>query len=74
MIHLLQVIDKANGYAYGSLELGGDHIWAEAVRNSSNYDDVDLHDRWVENKAAYDEEERKEEQELQEPVNDEDDL
>lgn len=74
MIHLLQVIDKANGYAYGSLELGGDHIWAEAVRNSSNYDDVDLHDRWVENKAAYDEEERKEELELQEPVNDEDDL
>lgn len=62
MIKLLRVIDKANGYSNGSLELGGDHIWAQASRNSaeSELDDVDLHDRWITNKDAYDEAERQE--------------
>lgn len=61
MIKLLQTIDRANGYAYGSLELGGDHIWTEAVRNSgrSEFGYVDLHERWVSNKDAYDEAEQK---------------
>lgn len=66
MINLLRVIDKANGYAYGSLELGGDHIWTEAVRNSglSELNDVDLHERWVTHKEEYDEAEKKEDLEM----------
>lgn len=70
MINLLRVIDKANGYAYGSLELGGDHIWAQASRNSaeSELSGVDLHDRWIINKDAYDEAERKEDLHQQEKM------
>lgn len=64
MINLLQVIDKANGYAYGSLELGGDGIWAQALRNGSYLDEVDLHERWVTNKEAYDKAEIEEENEI----------
>lgn len=73
MIDLLCVIDKANGYAYGSLELGADHIWAEAVRNSARAGfDVDLHDRWVVNKKLYDEAERKGDLLQQEALNEKD--
>ncbi|KAI3404146.2 hypothetical protein KGF56_003046 [Candida oxycetoniae] len=62
MINLLSVIDKANGYSFGS-EIGGDTIWNEAVRqgglNVGGYQDVDIHERWIDEKEKYDEEERK---------------
>ncbi|KAK6457941.1 uncharacterized protein RJT20DRAFT_125823 [Scheffersomyces xylosifermentans] len=60
MINLLSVIDKANGYSFGS-EIGGDSIWSEATRQgaSGEYMDVDIHERWIEYKDKYDEEERK---------------
>ncbi|CAK9441632.1 uncharacterized protein LODBEIA_P55000 [Lodderomyces beijingensis] len=60
MIRLLSVIDKASGYSFGS-EVGGDTIWSEAVRqgNSGGFQEVDIHERWIDEKEKYDEEERK---------------
>ena len=51
MINLLQIIDKANGYAFGSTEVGGDLVWSQATRNgwSSSNETVDIHERWIEN-------------------------
>ncbi|RLV95165.1 GPN-loop GTPase 2 [Spathaspora sp. JA1] len=67
MIHLLSIIDKANGYSFGS-EIGGDSIWSEATRQvgsgTDGYQEVEIHERWIEHKSEYDEEERKQEQEL----------
>lgn len=60
MINLLSIIDKANGYSFGS-EVGGDTIWNEAVRQggSAGLQDIDIHERWIDEKEKYDEEERK---------------
>ncbi|KAK6197408.1 uncharacterized protein RJT21DRAFT_123213 [Scheffersomyces amazonensis] len=64
MIHLLSVIDKANGYSFGS-EIGGDLIWSEATRQGGlPYADVDVHERWIEFKDEYDKQEREEDEEL----------
>ncbi|OBA23929.1 hypothetical protein METBIDRAFT_30292 [Metschnikowia bicuspidata var. bicuspidata NRRL YB-4993] len=56
MINILQVIDKANGYLYGSTEIGGDLVWTQATRNgwSTSSDIIDIHERWVDNKQLYD--------------------
>lgn len=56
MIHLLQVIDKAIGYSYGATEIGGDLIWAQAIRNGWNIDSehIDIHERWIDKKQEYD--------------------
>ncbi|GEQ66529.1 hypothetical protein JCM33374_g192 [Metschnikowia sp. JCM 33374] len=56
MINLLQIIDKANGYAYGSTEVGGDSVWSQATRNglSASSDIIDIHERWITNKDLYD--------------------
>lgn len=61
MINLLSVIDKANGYSFGTNEIGGDTIWSEVTRSGgfSEYVDVDIHERWIEHKDEYDEKERK---------------
>ncbi|CAI5759904.1 unnamed protein product [Candida verbasci] len=67
MINLLSVIDKANGYSFGS-EVGGDSIWSEATRQGTHeggYADVDIHERWIQYKDEYDEQENKLEKELQ---------
>lgn len=55
VMHLLQVIDNANGYSFGSSEIGGDLIWTEAVRNkiSSASNEIDIHERWIENKDSF---------------------
>lgn len=65
VIRLLQVIDNANGYSYGSSELGGDLIWSEAVRNKLTLEmgEVDIHERWIEHKDSFDDIERREAQE-----------
>lgn len=72
MIHLLSIIDKANGYTFGSTEIGGDLVWSEAVRNGwhSEYGEIDIHERWIEQKEEYDEAERKEEAELSNEIQD----
>ncbi|KAK6459876.1 hypothetical protein DFJ63DRAFT_321436 [Scheffersomyces coipomensis] len=64
MINLLSVIDKANGYSFGS-EIGGDTIWSEATRQGGlAYQDIDIHERWIEYKDEYDKKEREEDDEL----------
>ncbi|KAK3688371.1 hypothetical protein B0T22DRAFT_459282 [Podospora appendiculata] len=64
MMHLLRVIDRANGYAFGSSEGTNDTVWQVAMRNESSVTDVvDLQDRWIDNKDEYDELERREEEE-----------
>lgn len=65
MINLLAVIDKANGYMFGTTEAGGDSVWAEATRQGG-YVEVDIQDRWIDSKKSYDEEEEKRLKELQE--------
>lgn len=67
MINLLSVIDKANGYSIGSSEVGGDSIWSEATRQGGlpGYHEVDIHERWIEHRFEYDEQEKKEEHELE---------
>lgn len=66
MINLLQIIDKANGYSFGSTEIGGDSVWNEATRNGWGLDqqDITIHERWIENKELYDKMELKEDQDL----------
>ncbi|KAH3664320.1 hypothetical protein WICMUC_005848 [Wickerhamomyces mucosus] len=63
MINLITVIDKSNGYMFGSSEIGGDTVWAEATRQGG-YVDYDIQERWIDNKQKYDEEEDKKRKEL----------
>ncbi len=64
VMHLLRVIDRAGGYAFGSAEGANDTIWQVAMRNEASAGDVlDIQERWVDNKEFYDEMERREEEE-----------
>ncbi|KAL2108678.1 hypothetical protein VUR80DRAFT_3516 [Thermomyces stellatus] len=64
MMHLLRVIDRAGGYVFGGAEGANDTVWQVAMRNESSLLDVtDLQERWIDNKEAYDEMERKEDEE-----------
>ncbi|KAK3379272.1 putative GTP binding protein [Lasiosphaeria ovina] len=66
MMHLLHVIDRANGYVFGAAEGTNDTIWQVAMRNESSLmDNQDLQERWIDNKESFDEIERKEEEEQQ---------
>jgi GPN-loop GTPase len=63
MMHLLQVIDRANGYVFGSAEGANDTVWQVAMRNESSLlDTADIQDRWIDSKTAYDEQERLQEE------------
>lgn len=59
MIALLNIIDKASGYLFGSTEIGGDSLWVEATRQGGLYD-YDVHDRWIANKKYWDDKEAEE--------------
>ncbi|CAI4210648.1 unnamed protein product [Parascedosporium putredinis] len=64
MMHLLRVIDRAGGYVFGGAEGANDTVWQVAMRNEASIMDVpDLQERWIDNKEAYDEMEREEEDE-----------
>ncbi|ROW14503.1 hypothetical protein VPNG_03172 [Cytospora leucostoma] len=64
MMHLLKVIDRAGGYIFGSTEGANDTVWQVAMRNEPSLLDVqDIQERWVDQKEAYDEAERKAEEE-----------
>lgn len=56
MINLLSLIDKSNGYCFGTNELGGDSIWTDAVRQSSMgfMEDIDIQERWIDEKETWD--------------------
>ncbi|KAG9244333.1 hypothetical protein BJ878DRAFT_74337 [Calycina marina] len=61
MMHLLQVIDRAGGYAFGGAEGVNDSVWQIAMREGVTTMDVkDVQERWIDNKDAWDNEERKE--------------
>lgn len=65
MISLLTVIDKATGYMFGSTEVGGDTIWAEATRQGGYLGVIqDVQERWIDHKDKYDELEEKEREEM----------
>ena len=64
MMHLLRVIDRAGGYVFGGAEGANDTIWAVSMRNeSSMMGEVDIQERWIDNKDAYDQEEDEAEEE-----------
>lgn len=61
MMHLLQVIDRAGGYAFGGAEGANDTVWQVAMREGVTTMDVrDVQERWLDAKEEYDELERKE--------------
>jgi hypothetical protein len=61
MMHLLQVIDRAGGYAFGGAEGANDTVWQVAMRESVTTMDVrDVQERWLDAKDEYDEKERRE--------------
>ena len=75
MMSLLQVIDRAGGYAFGSAEGANDTIWQVAVREGMGSMDVrDVQERWLDARDVWDEEERKrweEERKAQDAMQDE---
>jgi hypothetical protein len=61
MMHLLQVIDRAGGYAFGGAEGANDTVWQVAMREGGTTMDVkDVQERWLDAKDEYDEKERRE--------------
>lgn len=70
MIQLLAVIDKANGYVYGSSEIGGDLLWRQFTLNRVlDQEEPEVHERWIESKEQYDLNENAEEAEGSESRN-----
>jgi hypothetical protein len=60
MMHLLQVIDRAGGYAFGGAEGANDTVWQVAMREGVTTMDVkDVQERWLDAKDEYDQKERK---------------
>lgn len=73
MISLLSVLDKANGYLFGSSELGGDAIWVEATRQGGYQSGkIDIQERWIDHKEEYDLVEEQQRSQLDENDEDED--
>ena len=66
MISLQTMIDKANGYVFGSAEITGDTVWSEASRQGIIHDlgIVDIQERWLDNKEEYEKEEERKRQEF----------
>ena len=61
MMTLLQSIDRAGGYAFGGAEGTNDTVWQVAMREGLGKMTVrDVQERWIDNKDAWDEKERKE--------------
>ena len=59
MMHLLQVIDRAGGYAFGGAEGANDTVWQVAMREGTTTMDIkDVQERWIDRKEEYDEVER----------------
>lgn len=63
MMHLLQAVDRAGGYAFGSAEGAGDNVWTVAMRggwgDSQGMGVLDVQERWIDQRDVYDEFERK---------------
>lgn len=60
MMHLLQAVDRAGGYAFGGAEGAGDGVWQTAMREQwGGVDVADVQERWIDRKEEWDEIERK---------------
>ncbi|ESZ89839.1 putative ATP binding protein [Sclerotinia borealis F-4128] len=56
MMNLLQVIDRAGGYAFGGAEGANDTVWQVAMREGTTTMDIkDVQERWIDRKDEYDE-------------------
>ena len=63
MMTLLQVIDRAGGYAFGAAEGANDTVWQVAMRDGFKGMTVqDVQERWVDRKEEFDDLERKQEE------------
>jgi GPN-loop GTPase len=62
MARLLEAIDRAGGYMFGSTEASADHIWTSATRTgwASDNNVLDIQERWIDYKDEYDKQEREE--------------
>ena len=62
MARLLEAIDRAGGYIFGSTEASADYIWTSATRTgwASDMNILDVQERWIDNKDEYDSQEREE--------------
>jgi hypothetical protein len=59
MMHILQVIDRASGYAFGPAEGANDTVWQVAMREGwGDLSIQDVQERWLDSKEEYDEMER----------------
>ena len=66
MMSLLHTVDRAGGYAFGGAEGANDTVWQVAVREGLGQMDVrDVQERWLDNRDAWDEKERREWEEEQ---------
>lgn len=64
MMHLLQMIDRAGGYAFGGAEGANDTVWQVAMREGMSTMDIkDVQERWIDAKDEYDDKYRKEDEE-----------
>jgi hypothetical protein len=60
MMTLLRGIDRAGGYAFGSIEGANDTVWQMAMRQDGvTMDARDVQERWLDRRDELDEEERK---------------
>lgn len=61
MMNLLQVIDRASGYVFGTAEGANDNIWQVAVREGMGQIDIrDVQERWIDAKEEWDDKETNE--------------
>lgn len=61
MMMLLQAIDRAGGYAFGSAEGANDTVWQVAMREGMTTMDIkDVQERWIDAKDEYDDKQRRE--------------
>lgn len=64
MMTLLQVIDRAGGYAFGSAEGANDTVWQVAMRDGFRGMTVaDVQERWIDRKDEFDQLEKQQEEE-----------
>jgi len=60
MARLLEAIDRAGGYVFGSTEASADYIWTSATRTgwASDINVLDIQERWIDHKDEFDRQER----------------
>ncbi|MCJ1309836.1 hypothetical protein MMC25_003497 [Agyrium rufum] len=66
MMQLLQAVDRAGGYAFGSAEGAGDGVWQTVMREGWQGMTIeDVQERWIDRREEFDEMERKQREEAE---------